>query len=425
MYEKINNGLPFFCNSRRFLLNTILIFFVIYNVRYFFFPYGLPSQYFVLFFLLALQGWTLVNNRRHLFFCDATILGTGFLFLSVVILSWLCNGGSGDFYMIKISLMYLIIAIATYYIINGLFHGDKLSVLKCIGVIGSINGLLVVAMLLSKKIQYGYLSLIDLSAFELIGGLDVLSGPMSLRMVGATGFSAYTTGFTQVLCLMSYIIYINYREPSNKLNTKDYFVLILNVLSAIIAARSSFVGVFFVVLIFLKFSFAKNLWRIICMSLLAFAMLLVIINFMSDSFRGFFSSWVFELFNSGIQTGSLRTNLSMFVYSLSDFSLTGDARWYGDDNNYYMNTDVGWYRLLFSNGLLGLIAWCTWVMAIIGYDNLFSFKIKNENILAFLLLIYVFIMMFKGAILFDNFQSTFIITVIGSFLRDMRLNNAP
>jgi hypothetical protein len=278
-------------------------------------------------------------------------------------------------------------------------------------------------MLLSKKIQYGYLSLIDLSAFELIGGLDVLSGPMSLRMVGATGFSAYTTGFTQVLCLMSYVIYINYREPSNKINAKDYFVLILNVVSAIIAARSSFVGVFLVGVIFIRFSFVKNLWRIICMSLLAFAMLLVIINFMSNSFRDFFSSWVFELFNSGIQTGSLKTNLSMFVYSLSDFSLTGDARWHGDDNEYYMNTDIGWYRLLFSTGVLGLIAWCVWVMAIIGFDNLFSLKIRNENIIAFLLLGYIFIMMFKGAILFDNFQSTLIIIVIGSFLRDMRINN--
>ncbi|WP_272670898.1 hypothetical protein [Providencia sp. PROV147] len=245
-------------------------------------------------------------------------------------------------------------------------------------------------------------------------GDGVLDGAMSLRMIGITGFSAYSTGFVQMLCAICFLLFIFYKNNRNlKLNKNESIVLVLIILSAIISARSSFLGILIFLLIFFKLSNFKQSFKFIMLAItLLIGLIITVVSFVPAEFKDFFINWLTELFVSGTDTGSLQANVNMFIYDFHDFSLIGDSRWFGDNNDYYMNTDVGWYRVLFSVGYLGLCVWILIILSIINWKEILSLKISVESWIILLLVAYVFIMTFKGAILFDSFQSLFILLSI-------------
>ena len=149
-----------------------------------------------------------------------------------------------------------------------------------------------------------------------------------------------------------------------------------------------------------------------------------IIVFIPADFKDFFINWITEVFKSGTKTGSIQTNINMYIYSWSDFSFIGDSKWYGDNNDYYMNTDVGWYRLLFAVGYVGMISWLFVLISMIGIRNVFTLKINNNNFILIAVGFYAILMMFKGAILFDSFQSIFIILMLNySIINKMKVKH--
>ncbi|UBX50295.1 hypothetical protein LDO51_05765 [Providencia alcalifaciens] len=255
-------------------------------------------------------------------------------------------------------------------------------------------------------------------------GDGILDGLMSLRMIGITGFSAYSTSFVQMLCAICFLLYVFYKKNRKlELNLRESLILIFIILSAVISARSAFLGILVFLLILIKISTIKEFTKFISLSLLLIIIFIItIISFVPTEFKEFFIRWITELFVSGTNTGSFQTNVKMFKFSLADFSLLGDSRWFGDNNDYYMNIDVGWYRILFSIGYIGLFFWILTILSIVGWKHILPPRLTSEKWIAALILLYIFIMNFKGAILLDSFQSLFILLSINTALTNKKLN---
>ncbi len=386
--------------------------YLIYNVNYKF-MLGIPSTYIVI--TLTLIYFFICSFYKKIFYLKIN----SSVFFSTLLLIWslislMINNEKNDFYLIRISLLYFIIILLFPFIYKIVFKKNVLLLLKTIGFVGLINGIFIISMFIIKPFQELYLTLINQTTFDLVGGNSAIDSAMSLRMIGITGFSAYSTSFVQMLCAICFLLFIYYKDNKKlKMQFKDVLILIFIIFSALISARSAILGIFIFILIYIKISNIKqSLKFIVSLFSLLSIFIITIINFIPNEFKDFFINWITEFFVSGSKTGSLQANINMFIYDWIDFSLTGDSRWFGNNNDYYMNTDVGWYRILFSIGYVGLSLWLLAIISIIGWKNLFSLNSSNKICIMTLIFTYVLIMTFKGAILFDSFQSIFILLSI-------------
>lgn len=399
--------------NKRIIICSTLLLFLFYNTNYKFL-HGIPTSYISLFIIILFSILSVLSTGRIKIKINSATYFSLFLFLWSLA-SYTINLYEPDIYLVRSSFLYFTICIFYPIIYKFVFLENKLLLLKSIGYAGLINGIFIILMLTIKSFQLLYLQFIDQSSLELIQDKNVLDSAMSLRMVGITGFSAYSTGFVQVLCATCYLLYVFCDRK--KLKFPDIVILIFIFISAILSARSSLVGIFIFTLIFLILFKIKALIRF-SLLLLVFLPLLVflITQLVPSDFKNFFINWLTEIFSSGTKTGSLQANMNMFIYGWSDFSLIGDSKWYGNNNDYYMKTDVGWYRILFSVGYIGLFIWLLTIVTMIKWTNIFSPKLSKVNLISILIIIYIVIINFKGAILFDSFQSIFIILSIGTTL---------
>lgn len=400
-------------NNRVNNSGIFLLLFFMYSVNYVFIPGGIPTTYIILsiFILITLASGVMagalkIGNGYHFLF--------SIIFFLISFLSYIANYPGSDIFMVRTSFMYILISFVISQVISTIFSNNYKKFMKTVGCVGMVNGVMILLMLLVKPFQEFYLSLLNDKTFLLIGGADAVESLMSLRMIGITGFSAYATGFVQCLCGFCYIYYMYLRDKKIKLKNIDYAFLGLIMLSALVAARSSLVGIFLMVFVLaFNMNAVKFFKSVLITTCLLVIMLVVVISFIPQSMREFFVNWISEFFVSGTKTGSLQTNIGMYIYGLNDFSWIGDSRWYGDNDDYYMNTDVGWFRLLFSVGFLGGVSWLITLISIFDFKKIVMGLIDFKTLISICLILYVLIMMFKGAIIFDSFQSIFILLAIG------------
>ncbi|EFH2972158.1 TPA: O8 family O-antigen polymerase [Escherichia coli] len=399
-------------DSKIYFPKVLLILFFLYNVNYKFIPGDIPTSYLSLGFIVVASLYWILREKRFPVANGWALVSALLLFFCSMI-SYFDNIEHADLYMIRTTFIYLIMVLFVSPFIACIFKNDRKEVLKTVGYAGLVNGILILGMLIFKPLQYIYLPLLSEKTFLLIGGNDAIESLMSLRMIGITGFSAYTTGFVQVLCAICYIYYMILRDGRIRLKLSDYILLIIIFLSALVSARSSLIGIFLSIIILMfnmnSLRFIKTLSLTIISVIFLFS---IITMLLPDNLSDFFMNWATEFFVSGTKTGSLQTNIDMYIYGLNDFSAFGQSRWYGDNNDYFMNTDVGWYRLAFSIGFLGVIFWYITLMNIFRFNRLFTSRMSIENIISICIFIYITIMMFKGAIIFDSFQSVLILLVL-------------
>lgn len=382
-------------------LFTYLIYSVSYKYLY------IPSTYLVVFvFFCFFFLYAVGNNLKVNYNASLLPLFLAFIFFVWSVFSYLINLNDGaDLYMIRTSLIYFLMVFLVPFVVRYFFIRPA-SVLFFFGLVGFINAIFIFSMLLIKPFQEFYLSLIESSAFDLIGGSESLDSFMSLRMVGITGLSVYSSGFMQMVLAISLATYMHFSPKETRLF--HYIMLVLIILSALIAARSSIIGLLFFCVFFMSSFSIKKIVKILCIILiLLYIVFISIMSFLSSDLSDFFLKWASEIFLSGANTGSVKENISMFIYGFNDFSLVGDSRWYGDLDGYYKGTDVGWYRVCFSIGYLGLIIWFGLLLSLFRH-SLFSSS-RKIFLLSWCTLLYVLVMMFKGAVLFDAYQAVFVI----------------
>jgi hypothetical protein len=287
-------------------------------------------------------------------------------------------------------------------LVNTFFRRRPSRILFVLGCVGLINAIMIVTMLVIPDFRTAYSKLISASVYGFLGA-NVFESLMTLRMVGVTGLSVYSAGFTQTVLAILYLLYV--RMHFNKPRTRDIFIFTLILGSAFLVSRSSIIGIFFFLVCYARFFGSRSFFKLILLFVFCGTILGFIVSIAIGDQADFLFSWAFEIFLKGVNTGSLQSNISMFKYGPEDFSLIGDSRWFGAGNGYYMGSDVGWYRLLFDVGYLGAFCWLLLIFSCVGKRNFFLFWKNDISFVSMNLLLFVLIMMFKGAILFDSFQS--------------------
>lgn len=372
----------------------------LYSVHYSFIPLGIPTRYIALSVMLLFS----------LLFCFKTgviarsqvsPLLSGLIFLIVCILSYSVGAQDADTHMIKISLLYVVIIFSAPLFVKLLFEKNPPDCLLALGYAGLVNAFLIMLMLAWPDFRYFYISSISESVYNFLGD-DAFQSMIVLRMVGITGFSAYTTGFTQVALALTYILYVklNFGVP----RARDYIIVGSILFSALLVSRSSLLGIGLCLIVTGRFfGWTRLLYYCGVGLMLIVTISAFTLSNLPERQSEFFTSWISEPFVAGVNTGSLQKNLDMFVYGIGDFSMLGDSKWFGKYNQYYMETDVGWYRLLFAAGYMGLISWLIMLFFVAGGVSIFQVKGRPIQFVSLILVIYTLVMMLKGAILFDFF----------------------
>lgn len=386
---------------------TILTIFLIFNIKFFFLP---PI------FIIAASILTIMSIFyffKNFKFKKTFIKPTLFFSLIFIFISLHLSFGNIDLFILNIILaIFFLITIAPYAYFS-YFKSQEIKIIRYIVYAGLINAIFIIGMFIFSGFRDIYLSLLVNGGLGDTISPDAADSFYAMRMVGLLGSATYGMAFIQVT--MSFIyVYLVYLE-SSEFSFYNYIIISLLLISAVVSGRTAFIGILLLsILIFLLFKKIKFILIFIlyCIALGGISLSLASI-FLPEDFYSFFVDWVFEIFNKGSEVGSLQENIDMYHYRFSDFSLLGDLKWFADDakSSYYMNTDVGWYRFLFAFGYLGVTLFVMFIFSFINLSNPF----KGSNILAIVLIIFIFIVMFKGAIIFDFYPIFFFLAIIYRF----------
>ncbi|MGN7510690.1 hypothetical protein [Aeromonas salmonicida] len=308
-----------------------------------------------------------------------------------------------DIIYVRFAMLVLVSLISVNALIRVFCHDGKppYELFKFYGYAAFINSFFIFLMFLSPGFKSAYLSILNLEITE-IHGESVMDSMLALRLVGVTGFSAYSTAFNQMLCLILYYIYATYyREGDRKLRVFDYMVIFSVIASSLIVSRSTVVGlgVVVVLMLFDRKNMVGNSLFLLTAVLILVASLSSLSYFMSDEQFTFFYNWVFEFFDKGLKAGSVESNLSMYRYSWDDFTLMGDARMNDEIGGYYMHTDVGYFRMLFSAGYVGVVFLIFMIFLIL---KPIGMKYSKKMFFSSLITLYILVFLLKGSIITDS-----------------------
>ena len=179
---------------------------------------------------------------------------------------------------------------------------------------------------------------------------------------------------------------------------KLLFIVVIIFFTGIFIARTTVIG--FIGLLLLIFDFKKDFKRVIRMffilTLSIITFFLSIISFLEDKIN---LKWAFEAFFSyqkgDLHTGSTNELKEMYIFPEKFTTwLYGDAKMLADDGiRYYMNTDVGYLRLLFFGGVFFVIFFYV-VQFLMSY--LIIKRDEKVKWLVVIINIYSLILSFKG-----------------------------
>lgn len=275
----------------------------------------------------------------------------------------------------------------------------------------TLNAILMIFMFMSAEFQNAYLNILDGNIYMGFGGRELaLDSMYRLRMIGATGFATYASGFAQVIGLffLSVYYYIDGKKP----DLVFVFLSVLLVISALLASRSALLGVF--------------LWFIFCLIyfrrrfLLAFSSAVVLVVFFLVSIRfvldvdsaDFFMNWILDFFINGVSAPSLDENIKMLDTTFLDSGIFGFSRWFGDSGyDYFRSVDVGYIRVFLAGGYSAFIFITLhfFLLGVMFFTRIDSYFWRTLYVF---LILYFCVVMFKGAIIFDFFAFDFLLLML-------------
>ncbi|MFX2254690.1 hypothetical protein, partial [Acinetobacter baumannii] len=222
---------------------------------------------------------------------------------------------------------------------------------------------------------------------------DTLQNFSEARLVGI-GASFFAAGILNSFFLILLAYYINYSKGK-----KNYFLLLTLFLIisivGILFSRTTIIGIVLSIFFFLNY---KNLFKVVLLIFPLFFLLIIYGKTLSESNAqiAFGLDFLFNTKNS--QASSSFNGLKEMYDILPDNLKTwilGDAKYKvvsqnGDFSSYYKETDVGYFRIVFYNGLVGLLLFFFMTFYILKKSFYFS------GFLIFVLLLCFFALNLKG-----------------------------
>jgi oligosaccharide repeat unit polymerase len=314
------------------------------------------------------------------------------IYFSLIIISFSFSfliNQKGDFYYLNEVFIYNLVFFFSCYFIKYLF--GLCNVDYNIKNITIILSLVVAAQLLVSLLAYINSSFFNLvfSIFDMNLAADSLESFNQGRMVGV-GAAFFASGIINslLLVLLSFVLVTN----KNK-NITPLLILLLIIIGVIglLSSRTTIIGII-ISMIYLAF---KKPLLIFYSSSIGFA-LLIVLNFLFSDSR-FFELWTFgtdfisdyDNSQAGESTSVLQDMLRILPNSYSTW-IYGDSFFRNIYGGYYKFTDVGYLRIIFCNGIIGLFLY----LGLIAYLILKSFS-RNKGLAVMVGSLFL-ILMIKG-----------------------------
>lgn len=376
------------------IIAFVLLFSFIYQISYVFLPFNIP-------FVMGLIGMPIFLYKNNSFPRDDKKYVKDILLslLPVAIVATLSIIGnhSHDFYFVKwaiINMLYFFGAYLMFQLLRGAFRDFSFGRLVDLLVLCAVVQLsLTLVMYFSPEVKNTLQPLIHESEIA----KEAMERAAS-RLVGF-GTHFFVSGTIHSFILMMIAFSFTLRKVSLFKSVVMMLSFIFIAAVGTMMARTTLVGVFFAIVIVLLGRRGKKYF------ISGLVLSTIIISVASVSFLDLIGDDMEKLFNFGFesfinfqQTGSFSTEstddmLRLYIFPTTfETWLMGDAI-YEAGNGYYMNTDIGYCRLIFYFGVIGFIAYMWFEYYIL--KKIFPPRIYG-NIIWSILLCFVFVINGKG-----------------------------
>lgn len=343
------------------------------------------------------------------------LLGVYVLLLLCILIALIINGTS-DFSIFKLFTFDLIIIFfAAYFIVFRLCKNNiqLVSVIKYIVIVYFIQMLIVLFLFFNKDLSVNLLKYIDMGD-KINDRLDKLS---AFRAFGIGFGFDFGTACLTCACLCGLYLYLSEKTK----NLRWLLIVMYCSFVGIFVARTMFIGIAYLFMFFICFpcKYDNRKIKTAFLFILLLAVLIIVLASTIDLTKYEKTiEWAFELFTSDNYSkgeGSLyKITHDMIFYPGDRTFLLGDGLFYEANGSQYMDTDVGYMRLILYFGLFGTL--CTILFINVAGKNFFNNQLENSNkknkelnALALGLVIFQFIFMYKIMYLFSRLFILFIV----------------
>jgi len=390
------------------LLGSIFLFLYIFPFKLYILP--LNNLHFI--FIISFAYLVIKSLYSNTLLIDKRVIG---FFLLIVILGlWSlvsCFNGS-DFIVIKLLLVFSGgFIIISYFLIDLFFRDLKIEdIFKIIVYVLLAQAVIAFVIFLNPSIKNIYFNIIDLQ-----DDLELVKSLSSIRLIGlGVFFFGMGTILSYGLIIISWLI-IN----TKMIGKQTYFFVfayIIIMAASLFSARTSTFGIIL--------SMAYLLCSIRGLSFLVKVFICLLIGIVigyflipedvSYSLQSKVFPWAFEALynyfdNSTLETAS-SNRLQEMYFEFNNYTtfMIGDG--YMNDpigNGYYMNTDAGYMRQIFSYGIIGL------VMSLVVYSYVLVTFLKDKSLTMYVLITIIFelILNIKGLMFFYSHVDKILILI--------------
>lgn len=363
------------------IIALILTFLYFYTITFSFLPFSTTVMFgivgFLWFGLLLLQDKISFTINKHMMRFLILLISVG----AVSMVSLAINS-TRDIKFISYIFSSLAIIFASYFIIK------ILKKIKYELSFGSIGRLIINVIFIQSIIAFSMFLIPELREFLL--GLEKLSeyeyqraATSSVRIFGLGASKTFMAGIYNGFGLMLMAIFFRMYKFSSKQLFIFSFKFLLIFLVGMMMARTTLVGALLAISIILMpkdfkatISMVKKRFLFITLAFIVpIVIILLLMNF-SSTFAMTFGRAIeygFEMFVNYFAYGSFETDSTNELKTLYVFPteiktyIIGDGYWAHptDVGQYYMNTDVGYLRLIYYFGIVGLLTYLSMQMYLI------------------------------------------------------------
>ena len=349
------------------VVGKLLLFTIFFNYLYAVHYRFSPVSTNIVISIIGLIVYIAYPDVRKEMFKNKSVWGIVLLFLPIIAISLftIVLNGTQDFYFIKwsfLGMLSLFGAMLLSFFIKKLWGGISSQLIVSLMVLSAICQLTIaLAIWISPSIHD---LLFSITHFDIIG-VDALERTEGHRLLGF-GISFFPSGVIHGLILLLMSIYIGKKTGIWLFLWILSFIFITAI--GMMMARTAIVGAL-MALAMLLYNVLRNNIRINTLfSIFSFTIFVIVFisyftTYLSEDFDTIIK-FGFQMFISKQETGEMHVDswdsmVSMYRFP-SEFTtwIIGDGKWMNDNQNgYYMNTDIGFIRMIYYFGIIGLLSY--------------------------------------------------------------------
>ena len=377
----------------------VLLFSFIYQISYFFLPFNTPFVMGLIGLPLYLYNYSSFSGKDIEYVRDILL---SLLPVAIVALFSIVGNHSFDFHFVKWTItnsLYFFGAYLMFLLLKDSFRDFSFGKLVELIVLCAIVQLsLSLIMYFSPAVKNVLQPLIIESEIS-----KMAMERAQTRMIGF-GTHFFTSGTVHAFILIMIAVYFIKQKVSYLKSVVMMFSFIFIAAVGAIMARTTLVGVLFAIVIVLLMRKGKKffIFGLVSSSIIMYILSTLYLDLIGDSMDVLFG-FGFETFVNYQKTGSISTSSTVDMLNMYKFPTTWETWLFGDaqyeaGRGYYMNTDIGYCRLIFYFGIIGFIAYMYFEYYIL--KKIFPPQ-KYGNVIWSVLLCFVLVINGKGT--FDIF----------------------